>query len=285
MKKSIVILSSITMLLMMCMICSCQFKTTTPEETKDEPKAEKTAAPVVGKLTAYYAKEDFNAGFFNYKKGQLICDSNDPINQIVEQDADNYLYEGDEGGGDYSWLLPKSKVEKRTYTMNQLSTENVGKKAVFVAENGCVARIFWSSINGHRYYNWNGEEEQWRETERLSECYVLSAEQISGWDGEKYLFEDQLEENLGNIKLYAENRYAGGITDPSYCRYREEPIGFVEERWSNEDSWDYTKTAFSDDGKLLVDQWEIADIPEYISIAYIGEQDALYLNGVLYFRK
>lgn len=295
MKKSIVVLSSITMLLMMCMVCSCQFKTTTPvepkEEPKDEPKeapkVEKTAAPIVGTLTAFYAKEDFIAGDFNftYKKGQLICDSNDPINRIVEQDADNYLYEGDDGGGDYSWLLPKSKVEKRTYTMNQLSTENVGKKAVFVAEDGCVARIFWSSINGHRYYNWDGGEELWHETERLSECYVLSAEKINSWDGEKYLFEDQLEEKQGNLKLYAENRYAGSITDPSYCRYREGLIGFIEERWNNEESWGYTKTAFSEDGKLLVDQWEVADIPEYISIAYIGEQDALYINGVLYFRK
>lgn len=261
---------SMALMMMICISCSSQ---------------KKPAAPVVGTLTAYYAKENFNAGDIEYKKGQLICDSNDPINRVVEQDDEYYKYEGDDTGEYYSWLLPKSKVEKKTYTMNQLSVENVGLKANYVSEDACAARIFWSTINGHKYYGYDGEEELWRETERLSECYVLSAEFISVWDGKKYFFEDQLEEKRGNIKLYAENRFALGSTNPSDCRYREGLIGFIEERWNNQEGWDYTKTAFSDEGKLLADQWEIADIPDYISIAYIGALDALYINGVIYYRK
>ena len=286
MKKLSVMLSSITMLLMMSMICSCQTRSASPvelkEETKEElkevPKEEPKVvieAPVVGTLTAYYAKENFSAGGINYKKGQLICDTNDPINKIVEQDDQNYKYEGDDTGEYYSWLLPKSIVEKKTFLMNQLSAENVGEKAVFLSEKGCVARVFWSTINGHKYYDYEGKEEKWRETERLSECYVLSVEYISIWDGEKYMFEEQLEEKQGNIKIYAENHY----------RDAEGQIGFVEERWYNKEDWPYSKSAYGEDGKLLVDQWECADIPEYISIAYIGDIDALYVDGVLYFRK
>ena len=250
-----------------------------PSEAKDTPVVEKPSiqeqAPVVGPLTAYYATEDFNAGYFEYKKGQLICDSNDPINRIVENDADNYKYEGDDTGEYYSWLLPKSKVEKKTFTMNQLTPQNVGNKAVFVSSDGCTAKIFWSNINGHQYYNYDGSEENWRETERLSECYVLSVELISAWSGEKYLFEEQLEEKQGFIKLFAEDPYGRdhGL------------VGFVVEKWLNKEGWGYAKTAYDESGKLLVDQWECADIPEYISIAYIADLDALYIEGDLYLRK
>ena len=229
-----------------------------------------------------WALEDFEGS--EYKKGQLICDSNDPINRIVDQDTDNYKYEGDDTGEEYSWLLPKSKVEKKTYTMNQLTASDIGDKAIFVAENGCKARIFWSDINGHRYFNWNGEEERYRDEERYSECFVLSVEYISPYNNEKYLFEEQLGEKRGSIELYCKNRFAGDSTDPTNCRYREGLIGLIEETWANKDGWDYKKTAYSEDGKLLVDQWEISDIPDYISIAYIADLDALYVNGQLYYR-
>ena len=92
------------MVIAVCILCSCE----------SEKKV-----PVVGVLTAYYALEDFNADGSEYKKGQLICDSNDPMNRIVDREADNYRYEGDDGGEPYSCLLPKSKVEKKTYRTNR----------------------------------------------------------------------------------------------------------------------------------------------------------------------
>jgi hypothetical protein len=79
---------------------------------------------------------------------------------------------------------------------------------------------------------------------------------------------------LGNIELYCENKY----------RQYDHLIGFVEEAWYDKEGWDYTKSAYDKDGKLLVDQWEIDGIPDYISIAYIAEEDALYINGTLYRR-
>lgn len=232
-------------------------------------------APEVGTLTAYYAKEDFSSNDHEYKKGMLICDSNDPLNHVSDEDENNYRYSGDDGGEEYSWLLPKSKVEKRVYTMNQLTPSDINGKAYFVAENGCKARIFWSNSNGHRFYNWNGEEEKYKEEERYKECFVLSAELLSSWDNSKYLFEEQLNEKLGNIELYCENKY----------RQYDHLIGFVEEGWYNKEGYEFGNSAYDKDGKLLVDQWEVDGIPYYISIAYISEDDALYINGTLYYKR
>lgn len=251
------------------LICACQSK---------------REAPVVGTLTAFYALEDFTVDDMEYKKGQLICDSNDPLNRVVDKNADFYLYEGDDGGEGYSWLLPKSKVEQKTYTMNALSTEDVGNKSVFVSDGGLVARVFWATINGHHYKNWNGEEEIYRESDRLRECYVLSVEYKSSWDNSRLLFEDPLEEKQGNLELYQPNPYAGEESASDNCRTKEGPIGLIIDGWYNEDGWPYDKSAYDEDGKLLCDQLESCDIPDYISIAYIAELNALYVNGQLYYR-
>lgn len=247
---------------------------TKSKQSQPPTEQKQKAAPEVGTLTAYYAKEDFSANDCEFKKGKLICDSNDPFNHITEADEKNYRYTGDYGGEEYSWLLPRSKVEKKTYKMNQLTPSDINGKAYFVAENGCVARIFWSNSNGHRFYNWNGKEEKYKEEEIYKECFVISAEFLSSWDNSKYLFEEQLNEKLGNIELYCENKY----------RQYDHHIGFVEEGWYNKEGYGFKKSAYDKDGKLLVDQWEVDGIPEYISIAYIAEEDALYINGTLYCR-
>lgn len=259
MEKETLFMSILAIFMVVGVLCSCEKQKTAPE---------------VGTLTAYYAKEDFSANEREYKKGELICDSNDPLNHVSDEDENNYRYTGDDGGDEYSWLLPKSKVEKKTYIMNQLTPTDIDGKAYFVAENGCVARIFWSNSNGHGFYNWNGKEEKYREGERYKECFVLSAELLSSWDNSKHLFEEQLNEKLGNIELYCENRY----------REYDHLIGFVEESWNDKEGYGDGKSAYDKDGKLLVDQWEIDGIPDYISIAYIAEEDALYIDGTLYSR-
>ena len=58
----------------------------------------KKVASEVGTLTAYYAKENFRANEREYKKGELICDSNDPLNHVSDEDENNYRYTGDDGG-------------------------------------------------------------------------------------------------------------------------------------------------------------------------------------------
>lgn len=268
MKRVFNVMPIVAMVLMMSVLCSCG-------------NSSSSQAEEVGMLTAYYATEDFKTeNGPEYKKGQLICDSNDPINRIVEQDGNNYRYEGDETGAEYSWLLPKSKVEKKTYKMNQLPVNSIGDKAYFVSESGCVARIFWSNSNGHHFFNWNGKEEQYREEIRYKECYVLSVELINFFNNKKYIFEEQLEEKRGSLRFYVD--YGG--EDPNNCRYRECPIGLIEEEWCNKEGWDANKSAYDADGKLLVDQWESSDIPDEISIAYIADLDALYINGILYYR-
>jgi len=233
----------------------------------------------VGTLSAYYAKADFG----DYKKGQLICDSNDPINRIVDYNATHYKYEGDDTGEYYSYLLPKSKIEKRTYTMCQLPVSMVGKRIVFVSKEGDVAKLFASNINNHKYWDYSGDSEvmSWEETDKHGECYVISVQYSSG-----YLFEEPLEERGGNIRLYRENRYDGG-GDPNYCRYRKGEIGIIEDDWviKGLDNWPERKSAYDEAGRLMVDQCKNDGIPEYMSIAFLPALDALYIDGDLYYRK
>ena len=231
-----------------------------------------------GTLTVYYAKEEIKAENHGCEKGKLYYDSND-WEVRVKSDDDNFIFERDvddyDGVGKESWSVPKSKIEMKTYKMHQLSAKEIGSKAEFVSNSGCTARIFWSNINGHKYYSWDGKEVRWDETSRHEECYVLSVEIISEEDGEKYPFEIQLDESQGHIKLYDKTSVAG----------QEVLIGRLEASWTNEEGWDYKKSAYSEDGKLLADQWEIDGIPDELSIAYLAEEDALYINGELYYRK
>ena len=237
----------------------------------------------VGTLNAYYAKEDIE----DFKKGQLICDSNDPINRIVDYNTTHYKYEGDDTGEYYSYLLPKSKVDKKTYTMYQLPVALIGKRAVFVSNEGDSAKIFQSNINKHKYWDYdiiNGEYKKrisYEETDKHSACYVLSIIFPNG-----YLFEQPLEEQLSNVRLYRKNPYGGGVA-PSDCRYREGEIGIIEDNWiiDNYDEWPKGKSAYDAYGRLIVDLCEIDGISSPISIAFIAENDALYVDGCLYYRK
>lgn len=232
----------------------------------------------VGTLTVYYAKEEIKVEKHGCEKGKLYYDSNN-CDVRFKSDDDNYIFECDvddyDGVGVETWSIPKSKIEKKTYKMYQLSAKEIGSKAVFESDKGCTARIFWSNINGHKYYSWDGKDVNWNETSRYKECYVLSAELMSEEYGEKYPFEIQLDESQGYFKLYNKTSVLG----------KEVLIGKLEASWRNEEGWDYKKSAYSADGKLLADQWEIDGIPDELSIAYLAEENALYINGDIYYRK
>ena len=269
------------MLLMMCFLW-CGFRES-QLTTDGQP-----TTPVVGTLTAYYATEAFAVGDHQYKKNQLICDSNDPLNRIVNYNAKSYKYEGDDGGEYYSWLLPKQKVKKVTYTMNKLPASMIGDRAPFKSKEGLTLTIFKQDINGHKYYQW---DEDWKPvydaeaTKQNASSWIVSVEFVPMWNEEETMFtyDFHLHEKNGYIELYYENRY-GEDVQPSSCRYRQGVIGFVEQEWQNKEGWD--GAAHSADGKLLVDQFSIAgNIPEYCSIAYIADKDAIYYNGTLYYKQ
>ena len=238
----------------------------------------KSDAPEVGTLTVYYAKEDFEAENYECKKGQLYYDSNN-YDVSFKSDDDNYIFEREmddpDGNSVESWSVPKSKIDKKTYKMYLLSAKEIGNKAVFVSDKGCTARIFWSNINGHHFCSWDGKEIKWDYTSRYNECYVLSIE--INWNGNKYLFEEPLDESQGYVKLYFKPFIGQDLQ-----------VGKLEERWINKKGWDdddNNKTAYSEDGKLLTDQWEVADLGVELSIAYLADENALYINGDLYYRQ
>lgn len=199
----------------------------------------------------------------------LSLDDNSILMDYVDGETLSTGYESDEY---YSWLLPKSKLEKRVYKMNKLEVKDVGKGIKFVSDEGFVARIFWSNINGHGYYSWGGQERIWREENKYEECYVLSVEYHSPWDEKKHIIEEPLDEKKGCINLYRDIN-------------QKVQVGIILAQWYNKEGWDDSKSAYSEDGKLLVDQWENDGILDDISIAYIAEKNALYVEGELYYKK
>lgn len=239
-----------------------------------------------GKLTAYYA----NVAFGDYQEGQLIVDTNDPFNRIVDYSQTKFKYEGDDSGEYYSHLILKSNVTVKEYQMSSLPVELVKDDATFVSKDGFVVRIFAASANGHAFYSFNDDFEPYYDDEQTAahqEYYVLSGLLKSFYDDEGFFFEEPLEVEDGNIKLYvdgAEIRYVS-VDNPTSVRYRPYQMGFLEEVWTVPDDYGYGKSAYDDSGNLLVNPVRVVDIPAYLSIAYIGAEDALYINGTLYYRQ
>ena len=241
-----------------------------------------------GMLTAYYASEDFG----DYRKGQLIVDTNDPINRMVDYSKTKYKYEGDDSGEYYSHLILKSQVTVKQYMMTQLLVEMVRDDATFVSRNGFKVRIFAACANGHSFFSFSDDGEftllyDEVETAAHQEYYVLSGQLESPYDEEGFFFEDPLKVVGGNIKLYvdgAEIPYAS-VDNPDDVRYRPYELGFLEEKWLAPEEYGYGKSAYDESGNLLVNPVANCDIPERLSIAYIGAEDALYINGTLYYRQ
>ena len=230
----------------------------------------------VGTLTAYYAKKSFEY----FKVGDLIVDSNDPINRIIPYNQTYWKYEGDNTGEYYSSNIKKENVIVKKWEMNELPVSLVKNGATFVAKSGCKARIFWANNKGRKYCDSEGHEDD--STSRLFEngCFVLSA-WIKNRERGMWLFEDPLYEERGNIKLYWSNRFG------DYgCRKRPGRIGIIEEEWFNPKNWPEKKSAYSNDGRLLCNQWSSEGyITDYISIAYIASINALYIEGELYYKQ
>lgn len=254
----------------------CSFLTSaTAIASNKGPSDEK--APKVGTLTAYYAAEGFEMNGTNYRKEQLIWDTNNFICKIEETDDSNYKYiDGNGCEVDCEHLLPKTKVYKNCYEMNELTIDNVGKKAVFKSKDGLTARIFLSEINGQKYYTYGGEKIIEEAMKKMQQCYVLSFEMMAFDSDEVFLFEEQLETKNGCLKLYIKG---DNEEIRQYGIY-----GCIDDIWLNPEDWDYKKSAFSNDGLLLTEQWQNVDIPESVSVAYIAKIDALYLQGKLYYR-
>lgn len=239
-----------------------------------------------GTLTAYYS----NVTNDTYKKGQLIVDTNDPINRMVNYNKTKYKYEGDESGGYYSSLILKSQVTVKKYQMSPLPVEAVGERAVFRSSDGYEVSIFKAHANGHRFLTRNGDSFDMiynaEQTRAHQEFYALVGTIKTFYSDEGFLFQQPLEVENGRIKLYVKG------TDLHYCndvkgtvRYRPYMLGFVEECWSVPEAFGYDVVAYDANGNLLTDLQETVDIPTYLSIAWIEAENALYINGTLYYKQ
>lgn len=242
-----------------------------------------------GKLTAYYASEAFG----DYQKGQLIVDTNDPINRMVDYSKTKYKYEGDDTGEYYSSLILKSHVTVKEYQMSPLPVEMVKNDATFVTSDGYVVRIFAACANSHGFYSFDVEDNfrkyyDYVQTSAHQEYYVLSGTIKTPYEPDYgFFFEEPLKVADGNIKLYVDGSEIGyaSVDDPTCVRYRPYKLGFLEEVWVTPEDYGYGRSAYDDAGNLLVDLEQMCDIPIMLSIAYIAAEDALYINGYLYYRQ
>ena len=249
-------------------------KSNSQTQTRQAP----VKTPEAGTLTAYYATEDFSdvTSAYNFEKGDLICDDNNEYNSIVDYDADNYKFlpeEAEDGTVYGAFVFPKSKAEKVVYNQNQLTTELVGDRIVFKDKDGNLATIFKSSRNGQPLYIMNDEKWEFEPgpqelLKRYDNCYVISVHFPDG------LFEEPLETRGDIIKLY---NYEEDAANPTYS-------GAIEDGWYVKGEWDCKKSAYDENGNLLVPLERTVDIPVTHSVAYIGSLDALYVDGTLYYR-
>jgi len=230
-------------------------------------------AKKVGMITAYYAAETFKLHGRKYQKGQLVWDTSDTYNRIVDADETNYLFVMGEGcETDCETILPKVMVNTKTYEMNELTEENAGYNTVFKSEDGLTARLFLADFNGHYCRSYDDHQVLEDVTSRLGEAYVLSFETRVPFTNDLYLFEDFVETENGILRLY--------INDPS----REiEILGYIADLWDTPSGWE-PPSAYDKDGLLLTDLWQNLDMPSSASVAYIADLDALYIDGRLYYR-
>ena len=268
--------------LAVCCKSNTQTQAQAPEKSYDNATVQPTPSaiptPEAGTLTAYYATEDIydQPSDRHIKKGDLISDDNDPFNKVLDYDADNYKFlpeEAEDGNVYGDFIFPKSKAEKKVFTQNQLTTELVGDRAVFKDKDGNEAIIFKSNRNGQTLYTMNDEKWEFEPApeevqNKYGNCYVISVHFSDG------LFEEPLETEGDIIKLYQTG------DDPANPTYH----GSMEDGWYIKGDWDYKKSAYDENGNLLVSLERTVDIPMEYSVAYIGSLDALYVNGNLYYR-
>ncbi len=232
-------------------------------------------------LTAYYYKYTTS----DHKAGTLIVDTNDPVNRMVNYNKTKYKFEGDDTGEYYSSLILKSQVTVKTYEMSPLPVEKIGKRAIFRSTDGYEVSIFKAHANGHRFFTLSRTDFEMvynaEETRAHQEFYAMVATSDEG-----LFFQQPLEVENGCIKLYMNG------TDLHYCndvkgtlRYRPYVVGFIEESWSVSDEHGYDEPAYDTDGDLVTDLYETVDIPTYLSIAWIEAENALYINGTLYYKQ
>lgn len=240
----------------------------------------------VGTLTAYYARTRVTCPAHwheTFKAGELIIDTNNPFARIVPYNQTFWKFEADWTGEYSSGKIEKAKVIVKKWEMNELPVSLVKNGATFVSKSGHKARIFWANINGHYFCDWDGKED-WQATERFKDGYFVLSAWIKSYDYKSYrLFEQPLREERGNIKLYSYSPCSSNnVKDP---RYRPGRIGIIWDEWWHIIDDSENKSAYDSAGRLLRNPRAQDGEIDSINIAYIASENALYIEGELYYKK
>ena len=239
-------------------------------DDKTEKAKDSISSPVVGTLTVYYAKErlkivDNNGETKRYEKGDMICDSRG-VCSVKDINSKEYkvILEDDLGYDvTITFIMPKDKIEKKVYQMNQLPIALIGDRKTFKSADGKSAVIFKSNNNGHKYIRRFDGQIDVENTQKYANCYVINIDEEYGSGDYPLLLKRDY------IDLYDDNNNIGKELFLAYNLSKE-------------------GSAYDSNGNMIDDKTtgnESGFEYDPFYLAYIGSLKALYINGKMYYEQ
>ena len=229
----------------------------------------------VGTLTVYRFKNTINQGHTQYQdvnkqivfdrstfKGDLLCDNNYPgaeVSSTIFNGQSGYQYYNNWDNTHENGMFYTYDIETTSYKFDELLTEEVGEYGMtFVTEDGMKSvSIFKYKPNG---YDIDGGDEP---------DYIIwgTVPKINSGKGSKGInFIASLEQEGQHVKLYTKN------ANNAYC-------GTVFENLRSSSA-----KPFDAQGNMQTNLWSV-NSKNFISIAYVRKNHALYVNGIWYYLK
>ena len=262
---------SLLLLFVAAVMVSCAGK---QSEAQNEGQAQQPEMPPVGTITAYCAAVELGDSNEKFKPGDVIADNYDPFAPKVEESGESYVFTWEPEYDDEEVVkrtFPKSSVTVKTIKAAWLAVADVENGALFESKDGQNLRIFRSNSNGHTYPDIYGEDGKLT-AEQQKKCLVMSVSHYSEYDKTTYYSYYLLPEQDGFVGLYEK---MDGRLAPLIAGEFAAPYEWIEKNRGE---------AYDAQGNLLVDM-DILEMLFYETIAWVAEENAIYLDGKMYYRK
>lgn len=280
---------TISLILFLCILLGCspnkqklkpveQLKYTT-KNVKPAGQSKYTAKNVklVGQLKIYTAKsrmtcplrESFHRGVkMEFKKGQIITDSQACFYTISNYNNTHFLFGGQCDSDGESCLIAKANVKIDTYEIGELPVSAIGDGVSFTSKNGTSYRLFIAHANGYKFYSPDLESDSYfydskitNARQRFCVLSVATKYEHSSQCPEEYII-DIVDDK---VQLYEDGKSI--LLDNGWVNYNE----FTEEY--------YDKSSSDQNGNLATNMYYTLNKPDYLeSVCYIPSMNALYIG-------
>ena len=280
---------TISLILLLCILLGCspnkqklkpveQLKYTT-KNVKPAGQLKYTAKNVklVGQLKIYTAKsrmtcplrESYNRGAkMEFKKGQIITDSQACFYTISNYDNTHFLFGGQCDSDGESCLIAKANVKIDTYEIGELPVSAIGDGVSFTSKNGTSYRLFIAHANGYKFYSPDLESDSYfydskitNARQRFCVLLVTTKYEYSNQSTEEYII-DIVDDK---VQLYEDGKSI--LLENDWVNYNE----FTEEY--------YDISSFDQNGNLATNMYYTRNKPNFLeSVCYIPSMNALYIG-------